>query len=244
MKPTILAPNTVGRHNGAPVASRDRILRGNTYRDASTVCLIPTRGLIHARVVQAWWGMMTPMNQRFSRLFAWGMEVAHAYEEMVANVLAHPDLGTWKYVLTLEEDNLPPPDGLLKLIEAIEGGVDGQKYDAVGGLYWTKGEGGQPMCYGQPDVLPLNFIPWLPVPGTVARCNGLGMGFTLFRMAMFKGLPRPWFRTVQEYAPGVGGRAYTQDLWFFEQAGRAGHRFACDARVLVGHYNQSEDVVW
>ena len=40
-------------------------------------------------------------------------------------------------MLTLEDDNLPPPDGLLRLYESIEAGP----YDAVGGLYWTRATG-------------------------------------------------------------------------------------------------------
>jgi hypothetical protein len=186
--------------------------------------------------------MMTPMNQKFSRMFLTNMEVGEAYSMAVEQILAHPELSTWKYILTLEDDNLPPPDGLLKLVESIEAGP----YAAVGGLYWTKGEGGQPMIYGDPSELPRNYRPQLPVAETVQRCNGLGMGFTLFRLSMFKDakLTRPWFKTKQEWTPGVGASAYTQDLFFFDKAGSLGYTFASDNRVKVGHYDQTGDMVW
>lgn len=213
---------------------------GRAYKDLSTICVVPTRGVIPAKVVQSWMGLMAPMNQKFTRLFVIGMEVGDAYSQAVETILNHPDLKNWKYMLTLEEDNMPPPDGLLKLYENIE------KFDAVGGIYWTKGEGGMPMIYGDPNTFPKNFIPQLPKPETIQPCNGLGMGFTLFRMDMFKNrdLPKPYFKTKQEYEPGKGVSSYTQDLYFFENAAKLGYKFACDTRVKVGHYDIGADITW
>lgn len=240
-KPQIITPEG-GFHNRDLEQSRARLIKGATYKDASTICIIPTRGLVHARVLQSWFNMMTPMNQRFTRLFATNMEVGQAYTAMIEMILANPQLANWKYILTLEEDNIPPPDGLIRLIEALAN----SDYMAVGGLYWTKGPGGQPMIYGDPNEMPKNFRPQAPVPDSLQHCLGLGMGFTLFRLDLFKDerIPRPWFKTEQSYTPGVGSRAYTQDLYFFENAGTFGHKFACDTRVLVGHYDIEGDQVW
>lgn len=228
-----------GRHNESPRASAKRVKATRVYEDVSTVCVIPTRGAIPARVVEAWWGMMTPMNHKFIRIMMRGMEVGAAYNQAVQLILDHPDLSNWKYVLTLEEDNMPPPDGLLKLIEAM--GKNPQ-YDAIGGLYWTKGEEGMPMIYGDPK-LPLAFNPQVPRPDQMQECNGLGMGFTLFRMEMFKKLPPPWFVTKQEWS-AKGTAAYTQDLYFFEHARKAGMRVASDNSVKVGHYSVDDDIIW
>lgn len=216
--------------------------RSRVYRPASTVCVIPTRGMIPSRVVQSWWNLSSPMNQNFHRMFISGMEVGAAYTEAVNLILATPGLDSFEYLLTLEEDNIPPPDGLLKLIESLE---SNPQLSAVGGLYYTKGEYGQPMCYGSPDEFPLNFRPIEPKPDDLTECNGLGMGFTLFRLSMFKDerLRKPWFETVQRFGAD-GAKVYTQDLWFFEDARKHGHRFACDSRVRVGHYDATNDMVW
>lgn len=232
--------NLEGRHNKDLDHSINRLHEGKAYRDLSTICIVPTRGMIPAKAVQSWLGMMTPMNQKFTRMFAMGMEVGEAYNSMIEAILSNPVLSTWKYILTLEEDNLPPPDGLLKLYESMD------KFDVVGGLYWTKGEGGQPMIYGNPDVMPKNFIPQVPLPDTIQPANGLGMGFNLFKMDIFKdpNLVKPWFKTVQSYEPGKGGACYTQDLYFYEQAAKVGYKFACDTRVKVGHYDVMNDIVW
>lgn len=238
MKKQALQDIFIGSHNADLERARGRLLRGNTYRDLSTVCIIPTRGLIPAKVVQSWLALMSPMNQKFMRIFVEKMEVGDAYNAGIELILGNPELSTWKYVLTLEEDNCPPPDGLLKLYESMD------QFDVVSGLYWTKGEGGQPMVYGDPKVMPRNFIPQVPAADAVQECNGLGMGFGLFKLEMFRKVPKPWFKTVQEYIPGQGSRVGTQDLYFFQEAAKYGYRFASDNRVRVGHYDAREDRMW
>jgi hypothetical protein len=241
MKPQIVLPNYGGFHNQDISKSQERLLQSKSYKDLSTIIICPTRGQIPAKVVQSWMGLIRPMNQKvIGPLFAVGMEVGEAYNSMIEMILADPNLSKWKYILTIEEDNIPPPDGLLKLYESMD------KYDVVGGLYWTKGEGGQPMIYGNPLIRPLNFIPQMPRTETVQEANGLGMGFNLFKMDIFKNpqLPKPYFKTVQEFIPGTGGRMYSQDLYFYENAGKLDYKFACDTRILVGHYDADADVIW
>lgn len=243
IKPQIIIEDYQGYHNKDIEKSRDRLLKGNTYKDLSTICIIPTRGVIPAKVVQSWMNMMSPMNQKFTRIFMIGMEVGDAYNNAIEFILNNPELSKWKYILTLEEDNMPPADGLLKLYEAIN---TPPGYDVVAGLYWTKGESGQPMLYGNINDMPKNFIPQPPIPDTIQPCNGLGMGFNLFKLGMFKDpkLQRPFFKTLQEHTPGVGTKMYTQDLRFYEDAGRLGYRFAAATYVKVGHYDLERDIVW
>lgn len=242
-QPQIILGGTLdGHHNADLEKAAQRIRRGKAYRDVSTICVIPTRGMVPARVVESWWGLISPMNQPFVRLMVRGMEVADAYNSAIEMILNHDQLSKWKYVLTLEEDNMPPPDGLLKLIEAMN---EERHYAAIGGLYWTKGEGGMPMIYGDPSGI-VTFNPQVPVPDAVQECNGLGMGFTLFNLDVFRDekIPRPWFKTVAEWTPEGGGKLGTQDLYFFGNARKAGYRVASDNRVRVGHYDHAADMVW
>ena len=230
-----------GFHNSSLELSAERIEKGKGYKDCSTICVIPTRGVIPARAVQSWFNIIPMMNQPFLRMFVIGMEVGQAYEQAVETILATPQLSGFKYLLTLEEDNLPPPDGLVKLYEHMD------DFDAIGGLYWTKGEGGQPMIYGDPKVHPKNFMPQIPIPDTVQPCNGLGMGWTLFKLEMFRSgkIAKPFFKTLNEYNPSKGGaRVFTQDLWFFDNAGKAGYKFACNTAVKVGHLDVDSQIIW
>src|SRR5690349_13340576 len=116
--PQIVTENLEGRHNTDP-NKIESLKRAKTYEDLSTICIVPTRGMIHAKVVQSWMGLMAPMNQKFTRIFAIGLEVGEAYSATIENILANEELSKWKYILTLEEDNMPPPDGLLKLYEGM-----------------------------------------------------------------------------------------------------------------------------
>lgn len=240
VKPTIRVNHLLDEQGGLhSESSIPRILQGNTYQDLSTVIIIPTRGLIHCKVVSTWWSLVMPMNQKSTKVFAGGMEVGDAYNTMVEQILANPELSKWKYILTMEEDNLPPPDGLLKLYESIK------DFDVVGGLYWTKGEHGQPMIYGEGLEGDIHFRPQ-PPRDEIQVCDGLGMGFTLFRMDIFKDpkVPKPWFRTCNEWDPVHGTKMYTQDLYFFENIRKLGYKIACDTRVHVGHLDPQSEVVW
>lgn len=242
MKPAVVFENiNLGLHNADLQATVERLNKGRMYQDLSTIIICPTRGMIPDRVVQSWMSLIRPMNQKvIGPLFIRGYEVGEAYNMGINMVLSNPELSNWKYILTVEEDNIPPPDGLLKLYENMD------KFDVIGGLYWTKGEGGQPMIYGDPTVQPVGFAPQVPKPDTLQPANGLGMGFNLWKIDMFKDekLRKPWFQTLNEYVPGQGIRSYTQDLYFFENAGKLGYKFACDTRVKVGHYDAVMDVVW
>lgn len=242
MKPEIVSVD-FGRHNQDLDAAAARLERQGYYRDLSTIIIVPSLGSVPTKVVASWWSLVTPPNQKVLRLFPTGMEVGAAYSSCIEMILANQELAKFKYILTLEADNAPPPDGLMKLLERAEANPH---LDCVGGLYWTKGEGGAPQIWGNPNEHPLNFKPMLPKQGELVECCGTGMGFNLFRTEMFKNqkLRKPWFRTVAGNVDGQGVKMYTQDLWFWEDARKNGHRCAIDCGVLVGHYDTVNDVMW
>lgn len=241
-KPHISVPFDANssRHNDGDW--HERLNKEKTYRDLSTVIICPTRGVIPSRVV-ANWQFMRPMNQKVvGPIFMERMEVGEAYNQGIKMILEHPEFSKYKYLMTIEEDNYPQyPDGLMKLYENMD------KYDCIGGLYWTKGDSGQPMCYGDPDAKPLNFIPRNPTPNALTPCNGLGMGFNLWNLNMFRDERfeyGKWFKTEQSFIQGQGAKAYTQDLYFFEKAVGLGYKFACDARVPVIHWDEQNQIAW
>jgi hypothetical protein len=168
------------------------------------------------------------------------MEVGEAYERTVDAVITNPELSKWKYILTIEHDNLPPADGMVKLLECAEANP---QFDVIGGLYWTKGPGGVAQIWGDPNEHPISFKPQKPrLDGGLQECNGTGMGFTLYRMDLFKDkrLRRPWFKSAASAAEGV----FTQDLYFALDARKHGHRFAVSCDVRVGHFDVGSDIVW
>lgn len=232
---TKLDPPAEGLNNSQIEASRERVLRGASYRDCSTVALLPVRDeqSLHWKMSAALNGMLRPMNQKFHLQYIEGMEVAEAYNHGVQMVLDNPELSKWKFILTIEHDNPMPPDGLIKLMETMYSGP----WAGIGGLYWTKGEAGVPMIYGDPLDPEMNFRPMPPVVEGVQECRGIAMGFSLWDIELFrdKRLGPPWFKTLNQWSPTTGVESGTQDLEFCGRAGALGYRFCVDTRVKVGH---------
>jgi len=227
-----------GRHNAQLATSTRRIMEGGSWKKQRVVMVIPAANAIPTKVYLSHCSLIFPPNQGAHRMAALGMEVGDAFSQTVEQIITNPVLGDWEYLLTIEHDNIPPPDGLVKLIARME---KHPELSCIGGLYWTKGEGGVPQIWGDPKDPQMNFRPQPPVPGQLVECCGTGMGFNLWRLSMFKDarLRKPWFKTLAG-REGVG----TQDLYFWGDARKHGHRCAIDCDVLVGHYDAQHDVTW
>lgn len=224
-------------------------LPGSTYKDLSTIIVVPMRDpMVHHRIAQSWMNLIGPMNQKRGFIFATGDEVGVAYTQTIQNILADKELSTWKYVMTLEADNLQPPDAQIRLLETIEVG----KYDAVSGIYFTKGPVNMPMAYGDPEVYArtgvLDFKPRdireALGKGQIMEVNGIAMGCSIYRMDLFRQIPPPWFVTVADIVEGKGVQGFTQDLWFCKRAKEMGKRFAVDLRVRVGHMDLGDGTIY
>ena len=229
MKPQFIAPD-YGKHNATLESSIARVSESSAWKKLDTIILIPSAPMVSVKCVMSWMNLYMAPNNQLYRMAAVGMEVGEAYSQAIEAILAHPDLSKFKYILTLETDNIPPSDGLIKLLARMEAHPE---YDCIGGLYWTKGEGGVPQIWGDPRDPTQNFRPQVPIPNSLQECVGTGMGFNLWRLSMFSDpdLRRPWFKTQTE-----GGVA-TQDLYAWSDFRKNGYRCAIDTSVLVGHHD-------
>ncbi len=231
--------NQEGIHNIDLEKSGRRILEGGSWKLQRVISLIPAGKSIPTKVYLSHCGLIFPPNQGSYRMAAIGMEVGEAFSTSVQEILNHPDLSQWEYLLTIEHDNIPPQDGIIKLIARME---QHPEFACIGGLYWTKGEGGVPQIWGDPKDPVLNFRPQPPDPnGGLVECCGTGMGFNLWRLSMFKDekLRKPWFKT----SAGIEGVG-TQDLYFWGDARKHGYRCAIDCSVKVGHFDEKADIIW
>lgn len=238
MKPELVIQDFGGLHNGDLKSSSARLMKGGSWKKQRVIVVIPASDLIPAKVALSHWNLLFPPNNGVVRMLALGMEVGDAYSSAIEGILSHPELSQWEYVLTLEHDNMPPQDGVLRLVERME---NHKEFSCIGGLYFTKGEGGVAQIWGDVKDPFVNFRPQLPdLNGGLVECCGTGMGFNLFRLEMFKDpqLRRPWFKTQTE-----GGCA-TQDLYFWGDARKYGYRCAVDCSIKVGHYDYASDIVW
>jgi hypothetical protein len=233
-------PKAAGSHNLDLESSTGRILKGATWKKQRVVVIVPAGAMIPAPVYLSHRNLMFPPNQPQAWFLAQGLEVGEAYSRTLEMILEHPELSKWEFLLTIEHDNTPPSDGLLKIIARME---EHPELACIGGLYWTKGEGGVPQIWGDPKDPVVNYRPQPPDPkgGLVESC-GTGMGFNLWRLSMFKDkkLRRPWFKTLASATEGIG----TQDLYFWSDARKHGYRCAIDCSVKVGHYDAQTETYW
>ncbi len=235
MKSELVIQDLGGAHNGDLSGARARLIKGGSWRRQRIIVILPADETIPAKVALSHWNLAFPPNNGVVRILAQGLEVGHAYSSAIEGILAHPELSQWEYILTIEHDNMPPPDGVLRLLESMD---RSPSISAIGGLYFTKGPGGVAQIWGDPTDPVLNFRPQPPaLDGSLVECCGTGMGFTLFRLSMFKDpkLRRPWFVTQKD------GGISTQDLYAWSDFRKHGHRCAVDCSVKVGHFDLRGD---
>ena len=228
----LVIQDMAGVHNKDLKTTGARLMKGGSWKKQRIIVILPSASMIAAKVALSHWNLAFPPNNGVMRILALGDEVGIAYSQAIEQILLHPELSQWEYVLTLESDNMPPADGAIKLVEQMEAHPE---FACIGGLYFTKGLGGVAQIWGDPRDSVVNFRPQIPVPNALQECCGTGMGFNLWRLSMFKDekLRRPWFKTQTK--DGVA----TQDLYFWSNARQHGYRCAIDTSVRVGHYDHA-----
>lgn len=231
---------TEGFHNADLEKTSQRLIEDGAYKRQRIVTIVPAIAPIPAQVYLSHVNLIYPPNQGVCRIVANGMEVGAAYSRTLETILAHPDLKEFEYLLTIETDNCPPQDGVIRLVAQME---QHPEFACISGLYFTKGEGGCAQIWGSVDDPIPNFRPQVPRAGEIIECCGLGMGFAMFRLSMFKDnrLRKPWFETLN----GTQGRGVgTQDLVFWGDARKYGYRCAVDCDVRVGHFDSTTGIMW
>ncbi len=183
------------------------------FRDQRIMVVCPTRGKIDERITAAWKDLIWPAyNAERKWKFARGYEVGTAYDAFVASFLAS-DYADWPYIVTLEDDNLIPRDGLVRLLETMEAGApDGGKWAGVSGLYRTKDPLRTPLALGDVEEFRRTGkrdyravdLSKLPKDQRVVEVLGIPMGCAIWRTEVFRAVSRPWYRTISD-SVRVGG---------------------------------------
>lgn len=232
-KPELVITDLSGHHNTNMPETISRLQRGGSWLKQRIVVIIPTAEMISVSVMMSLWNLAFPPNNGVVKIAALGDEVGEAYSKAIEGVLNHPQLNEWEYILCCEHDNLPPQDGVIRLVERMQ---EHPEFAAIGGLYFCKGPQGCAQLWGSPQQDPvINYRPQVPDPnGGLIECYGVAQGFTMFRLSMFKDtrLRRPWFKTLNGKD---GSGVSTQDLHFWNDARQHGYRCAIDCGCKVGH---------
>ena len=243
-QPNIFTVHT-GEHNADLSASVKRLREGGQWTKQRVVQIIPTAEKVDARVYTAHMSLIKPPNQAFYPMTIVNAEVGAAYEEASKILLEHKPFNEADYVLFIEHDNIPPPWGLIKLLEHFQKRPD---LDGISGLYFTKGVGGVAQIWGDIKDPLVNYRPQVPDKnGGLVETYGIGQGFALWKMDVFrklkeKKIERPWFKTAKsEKDRGIG----TQDLFFANLARtHTGAKMAVACDVPVGHIDFDSGRIW
>src|SRR5437868_2982895 len=131
-KAELIIQDFAGAHNADVQKTAARLIKGGSWKKQRVVVIIPAGASIPAKVYLSHLNLAFSPNNGVVRILAQGMEVGEAYSSAIEGVLAHPELSQWEYVLTIEHDNCPPSDGVLKLIETLEARPE---LSCVSGLY-------------------------------------------------------------------------------------------------------------
>lgn len=135
----------------------------------------------------------------------------------------------YDYLMTIEDDIIPPPDALQKMIAV--------NADIVYGVYcFRKGAPliniSKPNDHMESYGLPDNLKAWQEVFGQVIECGGLGLGCTLIKRQVFDSLS---FHSIS---------GHDSDTQLALDARRLGLRQMCDTSVLCGHRRSNSVVIW
>jgi len=154
------------------------------------------------------------------------------------------------YLLFIDSDTIPPPDGLKQLFSHID------KFDIVSGLYFRKTEASKyspvafpKVVYTTPDGSPAwkTLARW---DGSTIPVEAVGMGFCLIPKRVFMQLPHPYFHWIVDNTEGYvreGEKEYInigEDFYFCNKARQAGFTIGLDTSCLCAHANPSTAITY
>jgi GT2 family glycosyltransferase len=131
------------------------------------------------------------------------------------------------HLLFLDSDMWLAPDSIMKLL-AHDKDIVGANYNKrelpLIGTAKLKKENGKHVN-----------IPNDSMPDTLFQCDAIGTGFMLVKVPVFDKLEHPWFFFTTD---GESGLAMGEDVWFCQQAKKAGFEIWCDPTIKVMHLGE------
>ena len=91
-----------------------------------------------------------------------------------------------QWLLFVDDDVLPPPDGLAKMITLWK---SDPKYKVISGMYWSKSRPSFPLIFK--EGLEGSFWDW--TTSDLIQCDSGGAGFLFIDAQYLKSLSKPWF---------------------------------------------------
>ena len=194
------------------------------------VC-IPASG----RAVPFDWAMTVPQipnppNLYLIRLTVVGRPTAEARNTLMNSTLEHDCRLLW----FIDDDVVPPPDALTKLVYQIENHPEAAMVSAV---YCSKQNPPAPQVFARAGDGPF----WDWTVGEVFEApGGVGLGCSLIRTEWIERLDRPWCKFEEgkhQAGPSEFPMGVSEDLYFCNKIREAGGVILVDGSILCVHHD-------
>jgi hypothetical protein len=185
---------------------------------------VPTGGQIHADTVS--WLLKRGIHTAVSV----GSPVDYNRNQLIRVFLDEGEAYT--HLFLLDSDVVPPMD-VLERLHAMDA-------DVATGVYPLFLSGRCVIDVNFPEDIVEDHTMW-PSPwpsGGVRECTRAGMGCCLVKREVFKQLEDPWFQFVMH----GGGKRTGEDVYFFQQARKAGLKTMVDTAIRCSHYHAGIDL--
>lgn len=159
-----------------------------------------------------------------------GLPVEKAREHLVEEALRVKA----KYIWFIDDDTIPPPNALRRLVYVLENYPD---IKAVGGVYVTKSEPTQPVVFRGSGLG--SFWHWKY--GDIFEVTSMGAGCLLINTDVFQHLKKPYFAftETESYDAAVPGQLTSEDVGFCNAVREAGFRVFAHGGILCDHFDAS-----
>ena len=145
-----------------------------------------------------------------------------------------------KYLWFIDDDTVPPPNTLKRLIYILDNYPD---VGIVGGVYVTR----DPV---QPQPVVFRGMGsgsyWSWKAGDIFEVTGMGAGCMVIRVEALAKLPKPWFKFDEGDTsnPNIAPNMVSEDIFFCNRMLAAGYKIFAHGGVLCDHYDTATGVVY
>ena len=198
-------------------------------------CMASFDGLITLNVEGALNGLQAPLNTTMGRTTVKNKPVDVARNDLVKLALHN----NARYMLFIDDDVLPPWDGLNRLWYQLENSDE----KVATGVYYSKTQPSMPVILKADS--PGGYTKW--DMGEVIDVDYAGCGFMLIKMDLFDEWPAdtPYFKFNRgrvDLTPGVGFLG--EDVWFCKIVTDLGYKIIVDTAVQCGHEDNAAGLIY
>lgn len=183
--------------------------------------IIPSRGQCNIAFAIALRSLQIPAYSQMEIKYITGCFIDMMRNQLVDST--HQDL-----LLFLDDDILPSPQALIKLIEDDK--------DITTGIYYSKQQPNFPQIYktNKEDDKLMDSM-WEFPKDKLFEVDACGAGFMLVKKKVFEKIGLPYFKYIVDEE---GKRVKGEDLYFCNKAKKAGYKIWCDPTVICKHISE------